>query len=80
MSTLLFSRCEQFLKAFLPYGRQTISEADIEAVESVLRSHLTQGPTIPAFEKPLLTRLTPTLGLLLTALLVLCILPALPLA
>ena len=37
---------------FLPYGRQTISEADIAAVESVLRSHfLTQGPAIPAFEK-----------------------------
>ena len=39
-------------RPFLPYGRQTISEADIEAVESVLRSHfLTQGPAIPAFEK-----------------------------
>ncbi len=39
-------------KAFIPYGRQTISEADIAAVESVLRSpFLTQGPAVPAFEK-----------------------------
>ena len=38
-------------KAFIPYGRQTISEADIAAVVSVLRSpFLTQGPAIPAFE------------------------------
>jgi len=36
----------------LPYGRQTITEADIAAVESVLRSpFLTQGPAVPAFEK-----------------------------
>ena len=39
-------------KAFIPYGRQTISEADIAAVEAVLRSpFLTQGPAIPAFEQ-----------------------------
>lgn len=37
---------------FLPYGRQTISEADIEAVVAVLRSpFLTQGPAVPAFEQ-----------------------------
>jgi UDP-4-amino-4,6-dideoxy-N-acetyl-beta-L-altrosamine transaminase len=37
---------------FIPYGRQTISEADIAAVESVLRSpYLTQGPAVPAFEQ-----------------------------
>jgi UDP-4-amino-4,6-dideoxy-N-acetyl-beta-L-altrosamine transaminase len=36
----------------IPYGRQTITEADIEAVVTVLRSDLlTQGPSIPAFEK-----------------------------
>lgn len=41
-----------FSQAFIPYGRQTISEADITAVESVLRSpFLTQGPAIPAFEQ-----------------------------
>ena len=39
-------------RPYLPYGRQTISEADIAAVESVLRSpFLTQGPAIPAFEQ-----------------------------
>ena len=37
---------------FLPYGRQTISEDDIAAVEEVLRSpFLTQGPVVPAFEQ-----------------------------
>lgn len=36
----------------IPYGRQSISEADIEAVEQVLRSDfLTQGPAVPAFEE-----------------------------
>ena len=36
----------------IPYGRQDITEADIEAVVAVLRSDLiTQGPTIPKFEQ-----------------------------
>ena len=36
----------------IPYGRQDISETDIQAVVDVLRSDfLTQGPTVPAFEK-----------------------------
>jgi len=36
----------------IPYGRQDISEADIQAVVDVLRSDfLTQGPVVPAFEK-----------------------------
>lgn len=36
----------------IPYGRQDISEADIQAVAAVLRSDfLTQGPVVPAFEK-----------------------------
>jgi len=35
----------------IPYGRQDISEADIQAVVDVLRSdYLTQGPAVPAFE------------------------------
>lgn len=35
----------------IPYGRQDVTEADIEAVESVLRSDfLTQGPVVPRFE------------------------------
>ncbi len=36
----------------MPYGRQDISEADIQAVVDVLRSdYLTQGPVVPAFEQ-----------------------------
>ena len=36
----------------IPYGRQDISEADIQAVVNVLKSDfLTQGPVVPAFEK-----------------------------
>lgn len=36
----------------IPYGRQSISEADIDAVAEVLRSDfLTQGPAVPAFEE-----------------------------
>ena len=36
----------------IPYGRQDINQADIDAVVEVLRSDfLTQGPVIPAFEK-----------------------------
>ena len=37
---------------FIPYGRQSITEADIAAVVDVLKSDfLTQGPAVPAFEK-----------------------------
>ena len=36
----------------IPYGRQSISEADIDAVVAVLRSDfLTQGPAVPGFEE-----------------------------
>ena len=36
----------------IPYGRQDISQADIDAVIEVLRSDfLTQGPMVPRFEK-----------------------------
>lgn len=36
----------------IPYGRQDVSEADIQAVVDVLRSDfLTQGPAIPSFER-----------------------------
>ena len=38
----------------IPYGRQDISEADIEAVKAVLTSdYLTQGPVVPRFEAAL---------------------------
>lgn len=37
--------------AMIPYGRQDINQADIDAVVAVLRSDfLTQGPAVPAFE------------------------------
>ena len=43
---------ESHPKPFIPYGRQTITEADIAAVVEVLRSpFLTQGPAVPAFEQ-----------------------------
>ena len=36
----------------IPYGRQTISDDDIESVVEVLRSDwITQGPTVPLFEE-----------------------------
>lgn len=36
----------------IPYGRQDINQADIDAVVNVLQSDfLTQGPSVPAFEK-----------------------------
>jgi UDP-4-amino-4,6-dideoxy-N-acetyl-beta-L-altrosamine transaminase len=36
----------------IPYGKQSISEADIQSVIDVLRSDfLTQGPVVPAFEE-----------------------------
>ncbi|MEZ9909361.1 UDP-4-amino-4,6-dideoxy-N-acetyl-beta-L-altrosamine transaminase [Vibrio sp. 10N.261.51.A3] len=38
----------------IPYGKQEISQQDIEAVINVLKSDfLTQGPQVPAFEKSL---------------------------
>ncbi len=42
------------MTSFLPYGRQSISEADIEAVVEVLRSdYLTTGPYVDRFEADL---------------------------
>ena len=39
----------------IPYGRQDITQADIDAVVEVLHStHLTQGPAVPRFEKAVL--------------------------
>ena len=40
------------MSQMIPYGRQDISQADIDAVVDILRSDfLTQGPTVPAFEQ-----------------------------
>lgn len=37
---------------FIPYGRQNINQADVDAVVQVLQSDfLTQGPQVPLFEK-----------------------------
>ena len=37
---------------YIPYGRHTVTDEDIQAVNSVLASsYLTQGPAVPAFEK-----------------------------
>jgi dTDP-4-amino-4,6-dideoxygalactose transaminase len=36
----------------IPYARQDLNQEDVDAVIEVLRSdYLTQGPTVPAFEK-----------------------------
>ncbi len=41
----------------IPYGRQEISQADIDAVVTVLKSdHLTQGPVVPRFEQAVVSR------------------------
>ncbi|MGI9204993.1 MAG: UDP-4-amino-4,6-dideoxy-N-acetyl-beta-L-altrosamine transaminase [Woeseiaceae bacterium] len=43
----------------IPYGRQDITQADIDAVVSVLRSDfLTQGPVVPRFEKAVSDRVS----------------------
>lgn len=40
------------MNSMIPYGRQSVSEEDIEAVVEVLRSdYLTQGPAVPKFER-----------------------------
>lgn len=44
-------------KNFIPYGRQTISEADIDAVTKILRSdYLTQGPAVQSFEQAVIKK------------------------
>src|SRR5512135_1561123 len=48
---------DDLMQGYIPYGRQDISPADIEAVAEVLRSEwLTQGPAVPAFENALAAR------------------------
>lgn len=51
-------------EAFLPYGRQSISEEDISAVVDVLRSpFLTQGPAVMAFEQAVAKKVEAKLGI-----------------
>ena len=41
----------------IPYGRQNVDQADIDAVVEVLRSDwLTQGPTLERFERAVAER------------------------
>ncbi|HRK62371.1 MAG TPA: UDP-4-amino-4,6-dideoxy-N-acetyl-beta-L-altrosamine transaminase [Candidatus Omnitrophota bacterium] len=41
-------------KSFIPYGRQTLTNRDIQSVIRCLKSeYLTQGPAVPEFEKAL---------------------------
>ena len=50
-------------ESFLPYGQQTITEADIAAVETVLRSSfLTQGSVVPAFEQAFAAKVSASHG------------------
>lgn len=51
VSKLAIQGGEPVRKTWLPYGRQSISDADVDAVAKVLRSDwLTQGPAIAEFE------------------------------
>jgi len=41
-------------ETFIPYGRQNITDEDIDAVVAILQSdYLTQGPKVPEFEREL---------------------------
>ena len=47
----------------IPYGRQTVTPADVQAVNDVLRSDfLTQGPIVPRFELLVADRCSATYG------------------
>jgi perosamine synthetase len=50
---------EPVRSTFLPYGRQTITDSDVQAVNAVLKSdYLTTGPAVVSFER----RLAETVG------------------
>ena len=50
-------------KKLLPYGRQAVTELDINAVAEVLRSpFLTQGPVVPRFERQVAARVRAQYG------------------
>lgn len=52
------------ISPYLPYGHQAISEDDISSVVKVLRSSfLTQGPTVPAFEQAVASKVGSAHGL-----------------
>ena len=50
-------------KKFLPYGRQTVTDLDVDAVIKVLRSPLlTQGPVVTAFEQSVAAKVNAQFG------------------
>tara|TARA_B100000674_G_C37971214_1_gene977072 strand:+ start:392 stop:1570 length:1179 start_codon:yes stop_codon:yes gene_type:complete len=50
--------------SFIPYGRQTITQADIAAVVEGLQSpFLTQGPAVPAFEQAIAAKVGASHGI-----------------
>ena len=49
---------------FIPYGKQTITDSDIEAVRQVLKSpYLTQGPTVEIFEQEVARKVNAKYGI-----------------
>ena len=49
---------------FIPYGKQTITDSDIEAVRQVLKSpYLTQGPTVAIFEQEVARKVNARYGI-----------------
>ena len=49
---------------YIPYGRQVVTEEDIDAVVEVLRSqYLTQGPVVPKFEKEVCRKVGASYGI-----------------
>ena len=52
------------IEKILPYGRQTITEDDIQAVKEVLTSSfLTQGPIVPKFEQEVSSKVKAQFGI-----------------
>ena len=52
------------VEKILPYGRQTITEDDIQAVKEVLTSSfLTQGPIVPKFEQEVASKVNARFGI-----------------
>ena len=52
------------IEKVLPYGRQTITEDDIQAVKEVLTSSfLTQGPKVPKFEQEVASKVKARFGI-----------------
>ena len=49
---------------YIPYGRQEITQSDIDSVIKVLKSsNLTQGPTVPKFEEKVAKKVNSKYGI-----------------